>query len=103
MSQGARPQRLLWASTGTKDPAESPTLYAEGLAAPYTINTLPEKTLRALAECGAIEPTLESHGSDIEARLTRFAAAGIDIDALAIQLQSEGTEAFVKSRAIGAS
>jgi transaldolase len=97
VAQGARPQRLLWASTGTKDPNESPTLYIEALAMPYTINTMPEKTLQAVAQCGAIEPVPEDQSSDIEARLTRFALAGIDIDALALQLQGEGAASFIKS------
>lgn len=95
--QGARPQRLLWASTGTKDPTAADTLYVEALTAPYTINTLPEKTLRAFAEHGRINRTLEDNSSDTEATLTRFALAGIDIDALAIQLQREGAQAFVNS------
>jgi transaldolase len=97
VAQGARPQLLLWASTGTKDPDESETFYVEALAAPYTINTLPENTLLALRECDPIEPTLENRGNDIEARLTRFAVAGVDIDGLAAQLQREGAESFAKS------
>jgi transaldolase len=97
VAQGARPQRLLWASTGNKDPDASETLYVEGLAMPYTINTVPEKTLLALAEHGAIEPVPDDQGSDVEARLTRFAAAGIDIDSLAMQLQREGAASFAKS------
>lgn len=94
---GARPQRLLWASTGTKDPAAADTLYLEALAAPDTIATIPAKTLRAFAEHGALRGPLAADGGDAEAVLARFAAAGVDSDALALQLQREGTRAFVKS------
>lgn len=94
---GAKPQRLLWASTGTKDPDASATLYVEALAAPDTINTIPEKTLLAFAEHGALKGVMAADGVDAEATLTRFAQAGIDLDALALQLQYEGAEAFVKS------
>lgn len=94
---GALPQRLLWASTGTKDPDAPDTLYVEALAAPDTINTIPEKTLLAFAEHGAVKCVMAVDGGDAEAVLARFAEAGIDIDALAIQLQSEGAKSFVKS------
>lgn len=94
---GARPQRLLWASTGTKDPQASPTLYVEALAAPDTINTLPEKTLNAFAERGVLAGTLASDGGDAEEVLTRHTQAGIDVTALALQLQKDGAQAFVKS------
>ena len=94
---GARPQRLLWASTGTKDPKASDTLYVEALAAPDTIDTMPEKTLRAFAEHGQIKGVMAEDGGDAEAVLARFAKAGFDADALAIQLQREGAQAFVKS------
>ncbi|MDG2538848.1 transaldolase [Dyella jiangningensis] len=94
---GALPQRLLWASTGTKDPQASDTLYVESLAAPDTINTMPEKTLKAFAEHGAIRGVLPKDGGDAEAVLARFAEAGVDTNALAMQLQKEGAEAFVKS------
>ena len=94
---GARPQRLLWASTGTKDPEASDTLYIEALAAPDTINTIPEKTLVAFAERGKIVGVMAEDGGDAEAVLARFAKAGIDVDALALQLQQEGAKAFVKS------
>jgi transaldolase len=94
---GAKPQRLLWASTGTKDPAASDTLYIEALAAPDTINTMPEKTLHAFAEHGVVAGTMAADGGDAETRLARFAAAGIDIDLLAKSLQQEGAAAFVKS------
>jgi transaldolase len=94
---GARPQRLLWASTGTKDPKASDTLYVEALAAPDTIDTIPEKTLRAFAEHGEIKGVMADDGGDAEAVLARFAEAGIDTDALALQLQRDGAQAFVKS------
>lgn len=94
---GARPQRLLMASTGTKDPQASDVLYIEGLAAPLTINTMPEGTLKAFADHGTIDRTLPVDGGDCEAVLTRFTQAGVDIDALAAQLQDEGAAAFVKS------
>ncbi|HUH02958.1 MAG TPA: transaldolase [Kofleriaceae bacterium] len=94
---GARPQRLLWASTGTKDPDASDTLYVEALAAPDTIDTIPEKTLLAFAEHGAVEGTMAEDGGDAEAMLARFAQAGVDRDVLALQLQQEGASAFVKS------
>jgi len=94
---GARPQRLLWASTGTKDPKASDTLYVEALAAPDTIDTIPEKTLRAFAEHGELKGVMAEDGADAEAVLATFAKAGIDIDALATQLQRDGAQAFVKS------
>jgi len=94
---GARPQRLLWASTGTKDPKASDILYIKALAAPFTVNTMPEGTLKALADHGEIGPTLPSDGGDSEAILTEFSRAGIDIEALAAQLQDEGAKSFVKS------
>jgi len=94
---GARPQRLLMASTGTKDPQSSDVLYIEGLAAPLTINTMPEGTLKAFADHGAINRTLPIDGGDCEAVLAKFAQAGVDIDALAARLQGEGAAAFVKS------
>ena len=94
---GARPQRLLWASTGTKDPDASPTLYVEALAAPDTINTMPEKTLEAFAAHGALGGAMAMDGGDAEAMLTRFAAAGVDINGLAARLQQEGTRSFARS------
>jgi transaldolase len=94
---GARPQRLLWASTGTKDPKAPDTLYVEALAAPDTIATIPGKTLRAFAEHGKLRGAMAVDGGDAEAVLARFADAGIDVDALAIQLQRDGAQAFVKS------
>jgi transaldolase len=94
---GARPQRLLWASTGTKDPAVSDVLYIEALAAPDTINTIPEKTLLAFAEHGKVKNVLPADGGDAEAVLAEFTRAGIDNEALALDLQCQGTEAFDKS------
>ncbi len=94
---GARPQRLLWASTGSKDPDASDTLYVDALAAPDTINTLPENTLRAFAEHGAPPRAMAEDGGNAESMLQRLAEAGIDTDALAARLQREGAAAFVKS------
>ena len=94
---GARPQRLLWASTGTKDPEASDVLYVEALAAPLTVNTMPEETLLAFADHGTVHPVLPRDGGDAEQVLARFAQAGVDVDALAAQLQTEGADAFVKS------
>jgi transaldolase len=94
---GARPQRLLWASTGTKDPEASDILYIKALAAPFTVNTMPEGTLKALAEHGALGALMPADGGDCEAVFTQFARAGIDVDALAAQLQDEGARSFVTS------
>jgi transaldolase len=94
---GARPQRLLWASTGTKDPNASDVLYIKALAAAFTVNTMPEGTLKALADHGEVGPLLPVDGGDCEVVLTEFAKAGIDTDALAAQLQDEGAKSFVKS------
>jgi len=94
---GARPQRLLWASTGTKDPNASNTLYVEALAAPDTIDTMPEKALHAFAKHGKIGGVMAEDGGDAESVLTRFGKVGIDIDALAVDLQREGAQAFVRS------
>src|SRR5207245_8889289 len=94
---GARPPRLLWASTGTKDPKASAVLYIKALAAPFTVNTMPEGTLKALADHGEIGPMLPVDGGDCEVVLAQFTKAGIDLDALAAQLQDEGAKSFVKS------
>ena len=94
---GARPQRLLWASTGTKDPSASDTLYIKELAAPFTVNTMPEGTLKALADHGSLGGLLTPDGGDSEEVLARFAKAGIDVRALAAQLQDEGAKSFVSS------
>jgi transaldolase len=96
-SAGAQAQRLLFASTGTKDPKLDPGLYVEALAAPDTINTMPEKTLLSFAEAGHIGATIPDDGGDCEAVLAQYAKAGIDIDALGSKLQKEGAESFVKS------
>jgi transaldolase len=96
-NRGGRPQRLLWASTGTKDPAVPPLLYVQSLAAPLTVNTMPEGTLKWLADKGGIGPPLAADGGDCEALLARFAAAGVDVDALAAQLQDAGARSFVDS------
>jgi transaldolase len=94
---GARPQRLLWASTGTKDPKASDILYVKALAAPFTVNTMPEATLKALAGHTELGTILPADGGDCEQVLEQFAKAGIDIDALAAQLQDEGAKSFVQS------
>jgi transaldolase len=94
---GGRPQRLLWASTGTKDPKASDVLYVKGLAAPFTVNTMPEGTLRALATHAELGELLPTDGGNSEEVLGQFARAGIDVDALAAQLQTEGADSFVKS------
>jgi transaldolase len=94
---GARPQRLLWASTGTKDPKASDVLYVKALAAPFTVNTMPEATLIALADHGELGSIMSADGGDSETVLAQFTKAGIDIDALAAQLQVEGAKSFVKS------
>jgi transaldolase len=94
---GARKQRMLWASTGTKDPKAAAGLYVEALAAPDTIDTMPEKTLLAFAASGTVKSVMAKDGGDAEQVLARFANAGIDVDALAARLQTEGAESFVKS------
>ncbi len=94
---GARPQRLLWASTGTKDPKAPDVLYVESLAAPFTVNTMPEATLKAFADHGHVGSRMPADGGDCEQVLAEFAKAGVNLDALAAQLQSEGAKAFSKS------
>jgi transaldolase len=94
---GGRPQRLLWASTGTKDPKASDILYVKALAAPFTVNTMPEATLKALGTHTELGELLPIDGGNCEAVLGQFAQAGIDVDALGAQLQQEGAESFVKS------
>jgi transaldolase len=96
-SSGALKQKLLWASTGTKDPDASDTLYIQALAAPDTINTMPEKTLRAFADHGKLQGVMPPDGGDSQKVLAAFAAAGIDSTALSARLLKEGTEAFAKS------
>jgi transaldolase len=94
---GAIPQRLLWASTGTKDPAAPETLYVQAFASPFTVDTMPENTLKALAKEEKIAAPMADDGVAAENVLKQFAGAGIDIDALAAQLQEDGAKAFVKS------
>lgn len=94
---GARHQRLLWASTGTKDPAASDILYVRALASPFTVNTIPEATLNAFADHGEVDEMLPEHARLCDEVLASFNKAGIDTDALAIQLQDEGAQSFVKS------
>ncbi len=94
---GARAQRPLWASTGTKDPKASPLLYVEALASPYTVNTMPEATLKALSTHAELSGLMPVDGGDCEEVLADFGKAGIDIDALAARLQDEGAKSFVAS------
>jgi transaldolase len=94
---GSRPQRLLWASTGTKDPQASDLLYVQALASPFTVDTMPEATLKALADHGEIGPVMAADGGDAEIVLKSFAQAGVQVDALAEQLQDGGAKSFVKS------
>jgi transaldolase len=91
---GARPQRLLWASTGTKDPEASDVLYIKALAAPHTVNTMPEETLLELADHGEVGALLAADGGNAEELLACFAKAGVEYDALAAKLQREGAESF---------
>ncbi len=97
VTTGARPQRLRWASTGTQDPKAPDVLYIKALAAPLTVNTMPEGTLNALADHGDLGEMLSADGGAGEDVLASFARAGIDVDALAAQLQDEGAQSFVKS------
>lgn len=97
LNAGARPQRLLFASTGTKDPKASDILYVKGLVAPLTVNTMPEATLKAFADHGEVSAELSADGGDCERVLGDFELAGIDLDALAARLQDEGAAAFVSS------
>jgi transaldolase len=97
LNAGARPQRLLWASTGTKNPKASDVLYVESLAAPFTVNTMPEATLKALGEHRALSAILPADGGDCEEVLAGFAAASVDIHVLGAQLQDEGARSFVES------
>jgi len=94
---GARPQRLLWASTGTKDPKASDVLYVKALAAPFTVNTMPEGTLKALADHGEVSEIMSADGGDYAIVLDEFATAGIDLWELAARLQDEGAKSFVNS------
>jgi transaldolase len=96
-NEGALPQRLLWASTGTKDPKASDTLYIESLAALLTVNTMPEATLKAFADHGKVGSTIPGSGGERERVLNEFANAGVDVDALAARLQDQGADSFAKS------
>jgi transaldolase len=96
-NEGARPQRLLWASTGTKDPHASDVLYVRALAAPFTVNTLPEKTLHAFGDHGVVGDFLPTDGGNAERVIARFGALGVDMDALAARLLTEGADSFVAS------
>ena len=96
-NEGAVPQRLLWASTGTKDPKASDTLYITALAAPFTVNTMPEATLNAFAGHGKIGELMPTDGGNCEEVLAQFIHEGVDVEALAAQLQDEGARSFVKS------
>jgi transaldolase len=96
-SAGAQPQRMLWASTGTKDPVARDVLYLEALAAPDTIDTIPEKTLAAFADHGRVGEPMRPDGGDAEDAIAQFKSAGVDVDALAAQLQREGADSFAKS------
>jgi transaldolase len=97
MNEGARPQRLLWASTGTKDPSASDILYIRGLVAPYTVNTMPEKTLQMFAEHGEVGELLPIDGGDADQVLAAFGEAGVDYQELAAELQRDGADSFVES------
>ena len=94
---GALPQRLLWASTGTKDPRAPDTLYIKALAAPFTVNTMPEATLKAFADHGELGPTMPPDGGDCERVLARFDEPGVNLDELAARLQDEGAKSFSRS------
>ena len=96
-NEGARPQRLLFASTGTKDPEAPDVLYVEALAAPFTVDTMPEPTLKAFADHGEVGEPFPADGGDAEHVLAEFEAAGIDLDSLASRLQEEGAQSFAKS------
>ncbi len=97
VNAGYNPQRLLWASTGTKDPKASDILYIKALAAPNTVNTMPEGTLKAFADHGEVGAVMARDGGDCEQVLAQFAKAGVDVEKLALQLQQEGAQSFVKS------
>ena len=94
-NDGARMQRLLWASTKTKDPNASDTLYVDGLAAPYTVNTMPDATLEAFYDHGDVGDPLPADGGDVDARLDRFRQAGVDTAEVAAKLQRDGAASFV--------
>jgi transaldolase len=95
VDKGFNPQRLLWASTGTKDPKASDILYIKALAAPNTVNTMPEGTLKAFADHGEVGGVMARDGGNCEQVLAEFGKAGVDVDQLAAQLQVEGAQSFV--------
>ena len=97
LNHGARPQRLLWASTGTKDPKASDVLYITNLVSPFTVNTMPEGTLKAFADHGTLGEPMPVDGGDFEAVLAEFTKAGVDLSALGAKLQRDGADSFVKS------
>lgn len=97
MNYGARPQRLLWASTGTKDPKASDTLYVHSLVAPYTVNTMPDKTLKAFADHGFVDGSLSPDGGNADETISKFEKEGIGYEELAERLQKEGADSFMKS------
>jgi len=97
LNAGARSQRLLWASTGTKDPKASDTLYIQTLATPFTVNTMPEGTLKAFADHGELGLIMPADGNDADKVLGQFAETGVDVERLGDQLQEEGAKSFVKS------
>ncbi len=94
-NSGARVQRLLWASTSTKDPEASDTLYVHGLAAPLTVNTMPNATLEAFYDHGEVGDPMPADGGDADESLRAFADAGVDVATLAAKLQSDGASSFV--------
>jgi len=96
-NEGVRMQRLLWASTGTKNPDAPDTLYVHGLTAPFTINTIPDKTLQAFYDHGEVGEPMPADGGDSDEVLARFTAAGVDVQALAAKLQADGATAFADS------
>jgi transaldolase len=97
VAAGGQVQRLLWASTKTKDPAASDTLYVSGLASPNTVNTMPDSTLEAFYDHGVVGAALPTEGGDADETLAQFAAAGVDKATLAAKLQDEGATAFDNS------
>ena len=96
-NEGARVQRLLWASTSTKDPTSPDTLYVRRLSAPHTVNTMPESTLLAFQDHGTVDAPMPTDGGDADATLAEFEAAGVDVAALGAKLQSDGAKGFVDS------
>ena len=96
-NEGARTQRLLWASTSTKDPESPDTLYVRRLSAPHTVNTMPESTLVAFQDHGAVDALMPTDGGDADTTLAEFEAAGVDVAALGAELQSDGAKTFVDS------